>query len=307
MSDEPAVSVTGLFKRYGAVTAVDGVDLQIGRGEIFGVLGRNGAGKTTLIEILEGLRESDAGEVRVLGFDPAKELDHLKESIGVQLQSSSFFRKLKVVEVLAQFRSYYSRKSDIDELLRMVSLSEKRNSYIDELSGGQRQRLALALSMINDPQIIFLDEPTSGLDAPVRRQVWQTVQDMKNAGKTIILTTHYIEEAERLCDRVCILESGRIIAVGAPDKLISKSLGTSVRIQLATERPVRIEGGKGIKSVDASVDGKAEYIIEAENTGPALVELVNSIEAQNSGLLELQIKRGTLEDVFVELTGKKIK
>jgi ABC-2 type transport system ATP-binding protein len=307
MNDEPAVSITGLFKRYGAVTAVDGVDLQIGRGEIFGVLGRNGAGKTTLIEILEGLRESDAGEVRVLGFDPAKELDHLKESIGVQLQSSSFFRKLKVVEVLAQFRSYYSRKSDIDELLRMVSLSEKRNSYIDDLSGGQRQRLALALSMINDPQIIFLDEPTSGLDAPIRRQVWQTVQDMKNAGKTIILTTHYIEEAERLCDRVCILESGRIIAVGAPDELISKSLGTSVRIQLTTERPVRIEGGKGIKSVDASVDGKAEYTIEAENTGPALVELVNSIEAQNSGLLELQIKRGTLEDVFVELTGEKIK
>ena len=307
MSDEPAVSISGLFKRYGALTALDGIDLQIGRGEVFGVLGRNGAGKTTLIEILEGLRERDAGEVCVLGFDPAKELDYLKESIGVQLQSSSFFRKLKVAEVLAQFRNYYSRKSDIDELLRVVSLSEKRNSYIDELSGGQRQRLALALAMINDPQIIFLDEPTTGLDAPVRRQVWKTVQDMKNAGKTIILTTHYIEEAERLCDRVCILESGRIIAVGAPDELISKSMGTSARIRLTTERPLRIEGGKGIKAVDASVNGNAEYIIEAENTGPALVELVNSIEAQNSGLLELQIKRGTLEDVFVELTGKEIK
>ncbi len=306
MSDEPAVSISGLFKRYGAVTALDGIDLQIERGEIFGVLGRNGAGKTTLIEILEGLRERDAGEVHVLGFDPASELDCLKESIGVQLQSSSFFRKLKVAEILAQFRSYYLRKSDIDEVLGMVSLSEKRNSYIDELSGGQRQRLALAVAMINDPQIIFLDEPTTGLDAPVRRQVWRTVQDMKNEGKTIILTTHYIEEAERLCDRVCIIESGRIIAVDSPDNLISKSLGTSAKIRLTTERPLRIEGEKGIKAVDTSVNGNAEYIIEAENTGPALVNLVNSIEAQNSGLLELQIKRGTLEDVFVELTGKEI-
>ena len=306
MSDEPAVRVSGLSKSYGTVTALNGVDLRIERGEIFGVLGRNGAGKTTLIEILEGLRERDAGDVQVLGYDPAKNLDDIKESIGVQLQSSAFFRKLKVVEILGQFRRYYARKADIDELLRMVSLNEKRNSHIDELSGGQRQRLALALAMINDPQIIFLDEPTTGLDAPVRRQIWQTVQDMKTAGKTVILTTHYIEEAERLCDRVCILESARIIALDTPNRLISRSLGSSARIRLTTERPLVIECGKEIKTVDVSINGNAEYVIEAANTGPALVELVNSIEAQNSSLLELQIKRGTLEDVFVELTGREI-
>ncbi|PYP83513.1 MAG: ABC transporter [Blastocatellia bacterium AA13] len=307
MSDQLAVLVEDLTKRYGRLVAVNQLSLDVTRGEIFGVLGPNGAGKTTLIEVLEGLRMPDSGAVRVLGFDPRRELDMIKERIGVQLQSSSFFRKLRVVEVLKQFRSYYRKRADIDDLLEMVALNEKRNSFITDLSGGQRQRLALALALVNEPDIIFLDEPTAGLDAQVRRQLWHTIEQMKSAGKTVLLTTHYIEEAERLCDRVLILDGGQRIALDSPANLIAHARGRSARLRFATARPFSPEPEATFKVIESSKNGSYTYTAQVGDTGRSIVELVSAIEHQKNELVELQISRATLEDVFVELTGKEIR
>lgn len=304
--NELAVEVKNLFKSYDGFIALAGINLEVKRGEVFGVLGRNGAGKTTLIEILEGLREADKGDVSVLGFDPCRSLEAIKERIGVQLQKPSFYGKLKVIEVLKQFRSYYDKKADLEQLLGKVALSEKRNSYIKDLSGGQGQRLALALALINDPEMVFLDEPTTGLDPSIRRQLWHTIGQIKAEGKTVLLTTHYIEEAERLCDRVCIMEGGQIIALDSPSALISRVRGRSARVSLTTIKPMQLDWVKGIRTVEASVNGVAHYVLEAENTGSAVVELVNCIERQNNELVDMQIARATLEDAFLELTGKEI-
>ncbi len=307
MSNDLAVRVEDLTKRYGRLVAVDKLSLDVNKGEIFGVLGPNGAGKTTLIEVLEGLRTPDGGAVSVLGFDPRRELEMIKERIGVQLQSSSFFRKLRVVEVLNQFRSYYRERADIDELLEMVALNEKRNSFIMDLSGGQRQRLALALALVNKPDIIFLDEPTAGLDAQVRRQLWHTIEQMKSAGKTVLLTTHYIEEAERLCDRVLILDGGRRVALDSPANLIAHARGRSARVRFATTKPFALEPGASFQVIESSRNGNYAYTAQVGNTGRSIVELVSAIERQQNELVELQISRATLEDVFVELTGKEIR
>jgi len=305
-ANQIAISVCGVSKRYEKVVALNDVHLEVRKGEVFGLLGRNGAGKTTLIEVMEGLRQADQGRVSVLGFDPVRNLDAIKERIGVQLQASSFFRKLRVIEVLQQFHSYYARKADIEKLLELVMLLEKRESFIGDLSGGQRQRLAVALAMINEPEIIFLDEPTTGLDASIRRQLWHTIGEIKKAGATVLLTTHYIEEAERLCDRVCVLEAGRIIVLGTPAELVAGVRGGSAKIYLQTARPLDLANLDKIRTVEASVNGDANYVLEARNTGPALVELINFIEAQHNELLQLQITRASLEDVFIELTGKEI-
>ena len=307
MSDHLAVIVRNVTKRYGRVVALDDLSLEVRRGEVFGLLGRNGAGKTTLIEILEGLRVADSGEVSVLGFDPGRDLDSVKQRIGIQLQSSSFFRKLRVHEVLEQFRSYYERQADIDKLLALASLNEKRNNFVADLSIGQRQRLALALALVNDPEIVFLDEPTASLDAQVRRQLWYTIQQMKESGKTILLTTHYIEEAERLCDRVCIIDAGRLVALDSPASLIASRPRCSARVRFTTLRPLSLDLLDGLCPVAESVNGNATYVLEAENTGPTVATLVLAIERQNNELVELQINKATLEDVFLELTGKEIR
>lgn len=307
MNNDYAVRVEALTKKYGRLIALDKVSLEVKRGEIFGVLGPNGAGKTTLIEILEGLRAPDDGEVTVLGFDPRRELDAIKERIGIQLQSSSFFRKLRVVEVLKQFRSYYRERADVDDLLELVALNEKRHSFIGDLSGGQRQRLALALALINKPDIIFLDEPTAGLDAQVRRQLWHTIESMKSAGKTVLLTTHYIEEAERLCDRVCILDGGCRIVLDSPANLIARARGRSARLRFSTVRPLSLETDERFNIIRSSENGSHTYLARVGDTGRSIVELVSAIERQQNELVELQISRATLEDVFVELTGKEIR
>ena len=307
MSNESiAVSVRNLTKTYGDLVALDEINLDIEKGEVLGVLGRNGAGKTTLIEIIEGLRDATSGEVRVLGCDPGQHLDQIKERIGVQLQSSSFFRKLRVIEVIEQFRNYYRKRADVDQLLEMVALLEKRKSFVSDLSGGQKQRLALALSLINDPEIVFLDEPTSGLDATVRRQLWHTIGQMKASGKTIILTTHYIEEAERLCDRVCIIDEGKKVALETPATLIARARGRAARLRLITLRPLSLDQFDALTVIESSINGNATYVMEVGNTGRAIVELVGAIEHQDNELLELQINRATLEDVFIEMTGKEI-
>jgi ABC-2 type transport system ATP-binding protein len=306
VNENTAVRVSKVSKRYGRVVALDEVSLEIGCGEVFGLLGRNGAGKTSLIEILEGLRTVDEGEVSVLGFDPARQLDSIKQRIGIQLQSSSFFHKLRVVEIMQQFRSYYKKQGDLDELLSLVALNEKRHSFISDLSLGQKQRLALALALVNDPDMVFLDEPTAGLDAQVRRQLWHTIGQMKQSGKTILLTTHYIEEAEQLCDRVCIMDAGRTIALDTPANLIARGQQRAARICFTTVKPLALDQFGGASPTLLSVNGNARYALEVENTGPAIVQLVSAIAHQNNELLELQINRATLEDVFLELTGKEI-
>jgi ABC-2 type transport system ATP-binding protein len=301
-----AIEVRNLTKRYGRLVALDRLNLDVREGEVFAVLGRNGAGKTTLIEIMEGLRQPDEGEVKVLNIDPQRDLAVIKEHIGVQLQSASFFRKLRVLEIMRQFRAYYSHGANVEELLEMVALSEKRGSIIEDLSGGQRQRLALALALINDPKIVFLDEPTSGLDPQVRRQLWSTIKQMRDSGKTILLTTHYIEEAERLCDRVCIIDRGRPLTVDSPENLIGRDGMRANRVRLTTLLPFSFSTFPSTSLMESAENGRSTYLVQVPNTGQAIAEIITALASQGNELLEMQIVRRTLEDVFIDLTGKEI-
>src|SRR5579862_3327647 len=234
---ETAISVQGLRKSYGPVEAVRGIDFQIDSGEVFGLLGPNGAGKTTTVEILEGLRPRSGGEVSVLGFDPGAQSKQLKDRIGVCLQSTNLPEKIKVREAIDLFRDLYSRSVDGDALLKRLSLWEKRDAQYGQLSGGQKQRLALALALLNDPQLLFLDEPSAGLDPQARLEIHELVSHLRKEQRSILLTTHYIEEAEKLCDRVAIVDEGRIIAIGAPHEIQARALGHSV-IQISCEQPM---------------------------------------------------------------------
>src|ERR671914_1443378 len=228
----PALSVRNLRKSYGSVLAVDGLDLEVQRGECFGLLGPNGAGKTTTIEICEGLTAPDVGDVEVLGRRWKTDERELRELLGIQLQDTQLAEKLTVEETLRLFRSFYKRGRDVADVLGVVQLEEKRRGRVGTLSGGQKQRLALACAIVGDPELLFLDEPTTGLDPQSRRQLWELVEQLKAAGRTILLTTHYMEEAERLADRVAIVDHGRVIALGTPRELIA-SLGTEHVVELA--------------------------------------------------------------------------
>src|SRR6266850_3277735 len=231
------IEVENLTKRYGDVEALRGVSFSVSEGEVFGLLGPNGAGKTTTVEILEGLRAPDSGGVTVLSIDVARHPDALKERIGVSLQTAALYPKLTVVEVLDLFRSFYRRGRPTDELVTMLDLGEKRNTRTKELSGGQRQRLAVALALVNDPEVVFLDEPTTGMDPAARRSLWEIVRGLQSSGKTILLTTHYMEEAEVLCDRLAIMDHGRILEAGTVNQLIDSRY---------KERAVRFEGVAGL-------------------------------------------------------------
>src|ERR1700678_1950117 len=220
---EPAISVRELRKAYGPVEAVRGLDFEIRTGEVFGLLGPNGAGKTTTVEILEGLRPRSGGQVTVLGFDPDRQRQQLKDRIGVCLQATNLPEKIRVREAMQVFASFYSRHVDLNKLLQRLQLEEKREAFYSTLSGGQKQRLALALALLNDPQLVFLDEPTTGLDPQVRVEIHSLLEELKREHRTILMTTHYIEEAERLCDRVAIVDEGRIIALDTPGHLQQQS------------------------------------------------------------------------------------
>ena len=224
---QPAISVRELRKSYGDFEAVGGIDFEVKSGEVFGLLGPNGAGKTTTVEILEGIRSRTSGDVSVLGYDPGISTNELKDRIGVCLQATNLPEKIKVREALHLFASFYSRNIDEKKLLERLQLSDKANSFYGRLSGGQKQRLALAMAMINDPQMIFLDEPTTGLDPQVRLEIHSLIQELRADKRSILLTTHYIEEAERLCDRVAIIDQGKIIAIGTPRELMDRTMGSS--------------------------------------------------------------------------------
>ena len=302
----PVLKVDNLVKRYGDLEAVRGVSFHVEEGEVFGLLGPNGAGKTSTIEVLEGLRPADGGRVSVCGFDPEKNANELKHEIGAALQSTSLPDKLRVSEALTLFASFYRRKRKPEELLQRFGLQEKRHAFYSQLSGGQKQRLALALALINDPKVLFLDEPTAGLDPQVRREIYDIIEELKREKKTIVLTTHYIEEAERLCDRVAIVDHGKVIAQGTPRELKQSSADTT-RIEVRLAKPVETAALKTLDGVgDAREMGEA-YVLHCSRTAPAIVSLVKYLEPQGNELVSLEIATPSLEDVFIELTGRRLR
>ncbi len=303
-----AIQARGLRKLYGEFEAVRGIDFEVGEGEIFGLLGPNGAGKTTTVEILEGLRQRSAGDVSVLGCDPEKETDAVKDRIGVALQSTNLPDKIRVHEAAELFAAFYTRSVDVDALLKRLQLWEKRHAFYSTLSGGQKQRLALALALVNDPELIFLDEPTTGLDPQVRLEIHTLISRLREQRKTVLLTTHYIEEAERLCDRVAIIDEGRIVAMGSPRELQDRVLGHA-RVEVRTAAPMPDELPGAWRDGVATVFGEGRRMLSASAEKPArvVVELVKWLDAAGVEIEDLHIRRPTLEDVFLELTGKSLR
>lgn len=303
---ESCITVSGLRKSYGDFEAVRGIDFEVAQGEVFGLLGPNGAGKTTTIEILEGLRARSAGDVRVLGFDPAVDVRAIKDRIGVCLQATNLPEKIRLHEAMTLFASFYSRNVDGDKLLARLQLTEKRNAFYSTLSGGQKQRLALALAMINDPQLIFLDEPTTGLDPQVRGEIHKLIVELRGNHNSLILTTHYIEEAERLCDRVAIIDKGQIVAIGSPAALIAQTFGTSM-IEIQLDRPM--EGEPPLQPDEKLTIDAARTNLKIASPRPprTIVEIVKWIDQSGLGLVDIHLKRPTLEDVFLELTGRSLR
>jgi ABC-2 type transport system ATP-binding protein len=301
-----ALLTRGLTKRYGDVTAVDGLDLEIAAGECFGLLGPNGAGKTTTIEILEGLTAPDSGEVRVLGEHWRGDGRSLRERLGIQLQETRFHDKLSVLETVRLFRSFFERGPDPDEVIRTVALEEKRDAWVVKLSGGQRQRLSLAVALVNDPEVLFLDEPTTGLDPQSRRQLWDLIETFRSRGVTTLLTTHYMDEAERLCDRVAIMDHGRVIAIGTPAELIA-SLGAEHVVEFEVEGTLdfaAVERLPAVGSARREGPGFALIVREAHLAIPALLA---ELARQGLPLRRLTTHHATLEDVFVSLTGRTLR
>ena len=300
---DPVILVRSLEKRYGDVAAVDGVSFEVARGEVFGLLGPNGAGKTTTVEILEGLRVPDAGHVTVLGIDVRRDAGALKERIGVALQTAALYPKLTVSELLELFASFYRRSRPVGELLELLDLGEKRGSQTKDLSGGQRQRLSVALALVNEPELVFLDEPTTGLDPAARRSLWDIVEDLKAKGTSVLLTTHYLEEAEILCDRVAIMDHGRILELGTVDELVAR------RFQERAVRFDRIDGLDGdalgaLAGVDKVSDDGDAHLLYTTDVAATIGALLALAESRALEPANLAIRRPTLEDVFLALTGR---
>ncbi len=309
-SDTPALALftRGLVRRYPDVVAVNGLDLEVRRGECFGLLGPNGAGKTTTIEILEGLNRPDGGEVEVLGERwRGDERDRpLRERLGIQLQETKLAEKLSVIETLRLFRSFYARGPEPEAVLSAVALDEKREAWVQKLSGGQKQRLSLACALVNDPELLFLDEPTTGLDPQSRRQLWDLIGSFRGRGGTVLLTTHYMDEAEKLCDRVAIMDHGKIIALGTPAALIA-SLGAEHVVEFALEGEAELEPLSRLPSVRQArrEAGRVSLIVGEPHV--AIPAVLAELDRQRAPLASLTTHHATLEDVFVSLTGRTLR
>jgi ABC-2 type transport system ATP-binding protein len=306
VSVPPVVSCRDLRKHYPDVKAVDGIDLEVLRGECFGLLGPNGAGKTTTIEILEGLNTPDGGEVRILGLSWERDERELRERVGVSLQETQLSEKITVYETVRLFRSFYRNGPDPDELLRSLSLDEKRDARVGKLSGGQKQRLAVACALVGEPDILFLDEPTTGLDPQSRLQLWDVVAGFRKRGGTVLLTTHYMEEAERLCDRIAIVDHGKRIALGTPQELIAKLEAPHI-IEFAST-PAMTEGDfRGIEGCRGVTRRGDKWQLSVDSLAVAVPQLLAAVEARDARLDTLSTHAATLEDLFVALTGRELR
>jgi ABC-2 type transport system ATP-binding protein len=301
---KPIMEVHDLLKTYDNIRAVDGIRFHVDEGEIFGLLGPNGAGKTTTIEMMEGLREPDGGEVVIDGFSVVQEKERVRRIIGIQLQSTSLFEKLSVKEMLHLYASFYTHSVQTDVILKQMKLEDKKNEWVKSLSGGQKQRLAIGLALIHDPKIVFLDEPTTGLDPQARRSLWDVVLALKQQGKTILLSTHYMEEAHVLCDRLAIMDQGKIIAMDTPDRLIQ---------QLNMESAIHFEWGESsgvfadLKGVTKVSHVKGKVMLYTHDLQESLTALVRWADEVDQPLYNLQTRRATLEDVFLQLTGRSLR
>jgi ABC-2 type transport system ATP-binding protein len=305
---ELAIRCRGLVKRYPPdVTAVDGLDLDVERGTCFGLLGPNGAGKTTTVEILEGVLAPTSGDVEVLGRRWKDDAEVIRPRLGITLQETHLFDRLTVEEIVRLFRSFYPSGREVAHVIRLVSLDEKRRAWTEKLSGGQRQRLAVACALVGDPELLFLDEPTTGLDPQSRRQLWEVVLDMKHEGRTVLLTTHYMDEAERLCDRVAIVDHGKVIALGTPRELIARFCGEEV-VEFQAPRDgideAELRRLPGIQGARRAGEG---WALTVDRFHVAIPALLAHLEARGVRLTALATRRATLEDVFVSLTGRRLR
>src|SRR5215204_3097409 len=303
-----ALRVRNLRKAYQDVVAVDGLDLEVSTGECFGLLGPNGAGKTTTIEICEGLNTPDAGDVEVLGRRWSQDDHELRQRLGISLQETQFSEKLTVEETVHLFRSFYRAGAAPEEVIAMVQLGEKAHSRVGGLSGGQKQRLALACALVGEPELLFLDEPTTGLDPQSRRQLWGLIESLKSAGRSILLTTHYMEEAERLCDRVAIVDHGKRIALGTPRELVADLKAEHV-LEFAVTDGVNVDEGplRKIEGVCSASRQDGTYRLQVEQLHLAMPALLGELRRQGAQLAELRTRSATLEDVFVSLTGRYLR
>ncbi|HEX6862732.1 MAG TPA: ABC transporter ATP-binding protein [Thermoanaerobaculia bacterium] len=303
---ETAVRCHGLVKRYADVVAVNGLDLAVRRGECFGLLGPNGAGKTTTIEILEGLTPPDEGEVEILGTTWAQDSAALRERLGISLQETQLTEKLTVGETVRLFRSFYKEGRDPDQVLSQLSLDEKKSARVGKLSGGQKQRLAVACALVGDPDLLFLDEPTTGLDPQSRLQLWQQVMDFRAGGGTVLLTTHYMDEAERLCDRVAIVDHGKVIALGTPAELIG-SLHAANVIEFASEPEIEEDVLRTLPGVTEPHRRGPNWSLPVQSLAESVPPLLALVERAGARLVNLSTHRATLEDLFVALTGRALR
>ncbi len=299
---DPVISVDGLRRRYGPTVAVDGVSFEVNRGEIFGLLGRNGAGKTTTVECLQGLRRIDGGEVRVLGLDPRTHAIELRRRIGCQLQESALPSQIKVWEALQWFASFSPNGGDWNDLLERWGLAEKRNAHFSDLSGGQRQRLFVALALVNEPEVVFLDEMTTGLDPAARHVAWELIEAVRGRGTTIVLVSHFMDEAEHLCDRLAVMDGGRIVALDTPAGLIaSNTRQVTVRFSAPHRDLSWLEGIPDVTGVE-----RRDGAIEVKGSGPVLVDVAAALVAHGIRPSDLRVDQPSLEDVFLRITGRRL-
>jgi ABC-2 type transport system ATP-binding protein len=305
MTRQAVIHVTGIRKTYGRTVAVDEISFDVQSGEIFGLIGPNGAGKTTTMECVEGLRTPDRGAISVLGLDPTRQVYALQQRIGVQLQEAQLQKRIKVREAVDLWASLYKRKLDGDRLLEQLGLSDKRSAWFMTLSGGQKQRLFIALALINDPELVFLDELTTGLDPQARRAIWDLVRGMRERGKTVFLTTHLMEEAERLCDRVAIIDHGRIVDIGAPDELVRRHCPERSVI-VAVEDPRAPEHVRTIPQVD-SVSTQGMHLTIRGRGDDFVTQVIQYLAERRIRVIDFRTELPTLEDVFLRLTGHAIR
>ena len=300
------IEVNNLVKKYGDVNAVNGVSFTVEKGEVFGILGPNGAGKTTTVEMIEGLRKPDRGNIKVCDVDALKEASRVKEMIGVQLQATSIYDAISVKEAIDLFCGYYRKSLPTRQVMEEVSLVDKSKSRVGSLSGGQKQRLCVGLALVNDPEVLFLDEPTTGLDPQARHNIWSIVERLRDRGKTIVMTTHYMEEAEHLCQRLAIIDHGKIIAMGTPEELINSA---DLEIAIDFYTPIELNGIKeqipGINRIPNG--GGYHYEVKTKNAGLVLKDLTNLCYENKIEMQNISVSRATLEDVFLSMTGRKIR